>query len=196
MLKQLRLLKKGTDVGFTVALVSSITRHSHVFAVGPKISLHFSCLRFFFFLLFVLQKNLLRLQSKVIRQLYCIMCCRYSIQKYSSPETKCAQKPAIVFVLITLFTFGFTLIFQTFIYIAVTATASRSISSQPDSRFALHGEYVSIFQKLSRTDHLALTHPLRESLGRPIEAAGQRLVGGRCVRVAAGGRPRGIGGQI
>lgn len=37
---------------------------------------------------------------------------------------------------------------------------------------------------------------LRENLSRTIDAAGQRLVGAGCVIVAAGGRPRGIGGQI
>lgn len=56
---------------------------------------------------------------------------------------------------------------------------------------------VSIFSKaVEDLTVLLLTHPLRERLGGPIEAAGQRLVGGGCVRVAAGGRPRGIGGQI
>lgn len=192
MLKQLRLLKKGTDVGFTVALVSSPL--SRVCS-WPKDFIAFLMFTVLFLSFVCLAEESAQTSIKGDK-LYCIMCCRYSIQKYSSPETKCARKPAIVFVLIILFTFGFTLIFQTFIYIAVTATASRSISCQPDSRFTLHGEYVSIFQKLSRTDRLALTHPLRESLGRPIKAAGQRLVGGRCVRVAAGGRPRGIGGQI
>lgn len=58
---------------------------------------------------------------------------------------------------------------------------------------------MAIFQKapqLSGPDRLALTHPLRENLSGPIEAAGRRLVGGGCVSVAGGGRPRGIGGQI
>ncbi|KAI3377511.1 hypothetical protein L3Q82_008684, partial [Scortum barcoo] len=50
--------------------------------------------------------------------------------------------------------------------------------------------------QLPSPDHLALTHPRRENLCGPIEAAGQRLVGGGCVSVAGGGRPRGIGGQI
>lgn len=74
-----------------------------------------------------------------------------------------------------------------------------SIISQQDFRIVFHGEYAVIFQKvlqLSRADRLALIPPLRENLGRPIEAVGQRLVRGRCVRVADGGRPRGIGGQI
>ena len=62
-----------------------------------------------------------------------------------------------------------------------------------------HGEYLVIFHKalqLSTADPLALTRPLRESLGAQIEAAGRRLVRGECVRVAGGGRPPGIGGQI
>lgn len=56
-----------------------------------------------------------------------------------------------------------------------------------------------LFKKVlqpSRTDRSALIHPLRENHCGPIEAAGQRLVGGGCVIVAGGGRPRGIGGQV
>lgn len=74
-----------------------------------------------------------------------------------------------------------------------------SIVSQQDSEIAVRGEYVVIFQKvlqLSRTDRLALIPPLRENLSRQIEAVGQRLVRGGCVRVAGGGRPWGSGGQI
>lgn len=74
-----------------------------------------------------------------------------------------------------------------------------SIVSQQDSRIVVRGEFVVIFQKvlqLSRTDRHALIPPLREDLSRPIKAVGQRLVRGGCVRVAGGGRPRGIGGQI
>lgn len=41
-----------------------------------------------------------------------------------------------------------------------------------------------------------LTNLLWLTRSRPIEAAGQRLVGGGCVSVAGGGRPRRIGGQI
>lgn len=63
----------------------------------------------------------------------------------------------------------------------------------------LHGEHLAIFQKVlqpTRTERLTLPHPLRENLSRPIQAAGQRLVGGGCVSVAGGRKPRGIGGQI
>lgn len=68
---------------------------AHVSAVCPKISLHFSCLLFSFFSLFVLQKNLLRHQAKVGKaenMLCCIVCCRCKMRlyKYSTPETKYA----------------------------------------------------------------------------------------------------------
>lgn len=79
--------------------------------------------------------------------------------------------------------------------------ANRCLLINIRSAGSTDGKYSYIFlfkgsPQLSAADPFASTRPHRESLSGTIKAAGRRLVGGGCVRVAGGGGPPGIGGQI